>query len=268
MIVAIDMGNTNAVIGCMEGEKLIFTSHISTDRSKTVDEYALLFKGIFEMNRIDPKTLDGGIISSVVPMLRPVLRDAVQVLTGKKPLLVGAGVKTGLNIKIDNPAQLGGDLVVAAVAACAKYPRPIVIFDMGTATTASVIDQNGSYLGGMIIPGLRVAVDALSARASQLPLNISLEAPEHLIGTNTIDCMRSGAIYGNAAMIDGIIDRVEDELGAPVTAVATGNLVSLVTPYCERRIHEEPNLLLRGLGLLYEKNCRKPSEPASRGVNP
>ena len=166
-------------------------------------------------------------------------------------------MKTGLNIKIDNPAQLGGDLVVAAVGACAKYPRPIVLFDMGTATTVSVIDRSGSYLGGMIIPGLRVAVDALSARASQLPLNISLEAPESLIGANTIDCMRSGAIYGNAAMLDGIIDRVEEELCAPVTAVATGNLISMVLPYCERKIYPEPNLLLHGLRLLYEKNTRK-----------
>ena len=257
MIIAIDMGNTNAVIGCMEGEKMVFTSHISTDRSKTVDEYALLFKGILEMHGIDPNALEGGIISSVVPMLRPVLRDAVERLTGKRPLLVGAGVKTGLNIKIDNPAQLGGDLVVAAVGACAKYPRPIVLFDMGTATTVSVIDGKGDFLGGMIIPGLRVAVDALSARASQLPLNISLEAPESLIGANTIDCMRSGAIYGNAAMLDGIIDRVEEELCAPVTAVATGNLISMVLPYCERKIYPEPNLLLHGLRLLYEKNTRK-----------
>ena len=256
MIVAIDMGNTNAVIGCMEGEKLIFTSHISTDRSKTVDEYALLFKGIFEMNHIDPKTLDGGIISSVVPMLRPVLRDAVQMLTGKKPLLVGAGVKTGLNIKIDNPAQLGGDLVVAAVAACAKYPRPIVIFDMGTATTASVIDQNGSYLGGMIIPGLRVAVDALSARASQLPLNISLEAPEHIIGKNTAECMKSGTIYSAAAAMDGIIDRLSEELDGDVTVVATGGLAGKIVPHCRREITLDEDLLLKGLAVIYQKNRR------------
>ena len=239
MILAIDVGNTNAVIGCMDGKKPVFTAHISTDRSKTVDEYGLLLQGIFHRNGIDPKTLEGGIVSSVVPMLRPVLRDAVELLTGKKPLLVGAGLKTGLNIKIDNPAQLGGDLVV---------------FDLGTATTASVLDENGSYLGGMIIPGLRVAVDALSSKASQLPLNISLEPPASIIGTNTVDCMRSGAIYGHAAMLDGIIERVEEELGQPVTAVATGSLVSLVVPYCERKIYEEPDLLLQGLCLLYEKN--------------
>ena len=254
MILAIDVGNTNAVIGCMDGKKPVFTAHISTDRSKTVDEYGLLLQGIFHRNGIDPKTLEGGIVSSVVPKLRPVLRDAVELLTGKKPLLVGAGLKTGLNIKIDNPAQLGGDLVVVAVAACAKYRGPVVIFDLGTATTASVLDENGSYLGGMIIPGLRVAVDALSSKASQLPLNISLEPPASIIGTNTVDCMRSGAIYGHAAMLDGIIERVEEELGQPVTAVATGSLVSLVVPYCERKIYEEPDLLLQGLCLLYEKN--------------
>ena len=254
MILAIDVGNTNAVIGCMDGKKPVFTAHISTDRSKTVEEYALLLSGIFSLRGIAVSRLEGSILSSVVPVLTPVLRDAVESLTGEKPLVVGAGLKTGLNIKIDNPAQLGGDLVVVAVAACAKYRGPVVIFDLGTATTASVLDENGSYLGGMIIPGLRVAVDALSSKASQLPLNISLEPPASIIGTNTVDCMRSGAIYGHAAMLDGIIERVEEELGQPVTAVATGSLVSLVVPYCERKIYEEPDLLLQGLCLLYEKN--------------
>ena len=254
MILAIDVGNTNAVIGCMDGKKPVFTAHISTDRSKTVDEYGLLLQGIFHRNGIDPKTLEGGIVSSVVPMLRPVLRDAVELLTGKKPLLVGAGLKTGLNIKIDNPAQLGGDLVVVAVAACAKYRGPVVIFDLGTATTASVLDENGSYLGGMIIPGLRVAVDALSSKASQLPLNISLEPPASIIGTNTVDCMRSGMMYGTAAMIDGLVERMEEELGHRCTLIATGGLAQFITPLCKREIILEKDLLLKGLNIIYKKN--------------
>lgn len=254
MILAIDVGNTNIVVGGLEGKEILFTARFSTDRGKTEDEYAILLKGIFEMRSILPSQIDGGIISSVVPSLKKILRDAVQLLTGKIPLIVGAGVKTGLDIKIDNPAQLGSDLVVDAVAACAAYPKPILIFDMGTATTLSVIDAQGHYMGGMIFPGLRLAVDALSARASQLPFISLLEEPEQLIGTNTINCMTSGAIYGNAAMLDGIIDRVEEALGQPATVLATGGLVSRVIPYCKRKVIGDEHLMLRGLQILYEKN--------------
>ena len=169
---------------------------------------------------------------------------------------MGSGVKTGLNIKTDNPAQVGSDRVVDAVAACAKYPKPIMVVDMGTSTTVSVIDGKGDFLGGMIIPGLRLAVDALSAKASQLPQNISLEAPEKMIGANTLDCMKSGSVYGCAAMLDGLLGRVERALGASVTAVATGGNSSLVIPLCRRKFHLEPDLLLEGLRILYEKNVQ------------
>lgn len=257
MILAIDIGNTHIVVGCLEGETLSASFRLATDRSKTAEEYTLLLMGVFSMRGIDPESIEGGIISSVVPVLRPVLRDAVEKLTGKHPLLVGAGVKTGLNIKVDNPAQLGSDRVVDAVAACAKYPKPIMIVDMGTSTTISVIDREGSFLGGMIIPGLRLAVDALSSRASQLPQNISLEVPDKMIGTNTLDCMKSGSVYGSVAMLDGIITRLEKELGEPVTAVATGGNISMVAPLCRKKIHVEPDLLLQGLRILYEKNTQE-----------
>ena len=193
MILAIDIGNTQIVVGCLQGEERISSFRVATDRSKTAEEYALLLSGIFSLRGIAVSRLEGSILSSVVPVLTPVLRDAVESLTGEKPLVVGAGLKTGLNIKIDNPAQLGSDRVVDAVAACARYEKPVLIVDMGTSTTVSVVDGYNSILGGMSIPGLRVAVDALSSRASQLPLNISLEAPEKMIGTNTLDCMRSGS---------------------------------------------------------------------------
>ena len=147
--------------------------------------------------------------------------------------------------------------MVDAVAACARYEKPVLIVDMGTSTTVSVVDRDNSFLGGMIIPGLRVAVDALSSRASQLPLNISLEAPEKMIGTNTLDCMRSGSLYGTAAMLDGIVGRVEKQLGQPVTAVATGGLGRLVVPLCRRPFHYDPDLLLQGLGILFRKNHPK-----------
>ena len=167
--------------------------------------------------------------------------------------MVGSGLKTGLNILIDNPAQLGSDLVVDAVAAIAAYPKPIMIFDMGTATTLSVIDSKGNYLGGMIIPGISLALEALSSRTSQLP-RIRLDTPKKLIGSNTIDCMKSGTIYGNASMLDGIIDRVEKELGESPTVVATGGLSRSIVPYCERKIICDDNLMLKGLFILYQKN--------------
>lgn len=254
MLLAIDVGNTNIVLGCIEGDGIRCTARIATNRTRTEDEYAMSLAQIFALREIDPKKLDGAIISSVVPELKSVLVRAVQMLCGITPLVVGAGVKSGLNIRIDNPAQLGSDLVVGAVGAMAKYPKPLLVFDFGTATTLSVIDGKGAYRGGMIMPGLRLAVEALASRTAQLP-HISLEAPPRVIGTNTVDCMNAGAIYGNAAMLDGVIDRVEAELGEPVAAVvATGGLISKVAPYCRRKIEIEEDLMLWGLKIIYEKN--------------
>lgn len=256
MILAIDIGNTNTVLGGIEGDQPRFTLRIRSDRLKTADEYVLTIKGLLELKGVSPAEVEGGIISSVVPELKIVMECAMEMLTGKRFLVVGTGIKTGLNIKMDNPGQLGADLLVDAVAALAKYKPPLVIFDMGTATTLSVIDKDGCYVGGMIIPGLRLSMDALSARAAQLPY-INLDGPERLIGTNTISCMQSGAIYSNAAMIDGLLERVEEELGQPVTAVATGGLMSTVLPYCKRTVHFDENLMLEGLSILYRKNFVK-----------
>lgn len=254
MILAIDIGNTNIVLGCMEEEEILFTARYSTDRAKTEDEYALMLMDMFKFHDIFPDQIEGAIISSVVPELKTVFQLAVKEVTGKHPLIVSASLNTDLKIKIDNNNQLGSDLVVNAVAACAKYPKPIMIFDMGTATTLSVIDVQGAYIGGMIIPGLRLSVDALSAQTSQLP-RISLDPPEQLIGTNTINCMKAGAIYGSAAMLDGVIDRVEEALGGqPFSVIATGGLISEVLPYCKRKIIYDSNLMLQGLHILYEKN--------------
>lgn len=253
MILTIDIGNTNTVLGCWQGEKLILTVRLHTNRDQTADEYCLLVAGLLKNRGIAPGEISGGILSSVVPELRKVMKDAMELMTGRGFLCVGAGLKTGLNIRMDNPAQLGADLVVDAVAALAKYPPPLAIFDMGTATTMSVIDETGAYLGGMIIPGLRLSVDALSARAAQLPY-IPLGPPERFIGSNTIDCMQSGAVYGSALMIDGLIRRTGEELGRPVTAVATGGLMAVVHPFCREPLHYDENLMLEGLYLLYKKN--------------
>lgn len=253
MILAIDVGNTNIVLGGIEQGRHIFSARCSSDRNKTEDEYALIFQGILAMHGVAASDIEGGILSSVVPYLRTILPRAVKLLCGKDILVVGSGIKTGLNIRTENPAALGSDLVVDAVAALSKYPGPLAIFDMGTATTLSVIDRKGNYLGGVIMPGLRVSVDALSARAAQLPY-INFTAPERVIGTNTVECMQSGAIYGCAGMMDGLIDRVEEELGERVTVVLTGGLSRVVAPFCRRELHLEPDLLLDGLWVLYEKN--------------
>lgn len=254
MLLAIDVGNTNIVLGCMEGDTICCTARMATDRTRTEDEYAMSLAQIFDLRGVDTKKLDGAIISSVVPELKPILVRAVEMLCGITPLVVGAGLKSGLNIRIDNPAQLGSDLLVGAVGAMAKYPKPLLVFDFGTATTLSVIDEQGMYRGGMIMPGLRMAVEALASRTAQLP-HIDLEAPPKAIGTNTVDCMNSGAIYGNAAMLDGIIDRVAEELDQPIAAVvATGGLITKIAPYCKHEIAVENDLMLWGLKIIYEKN--------------
>lgn len=255
MVLTIDIGNTNTVLGCWREEKLILTVRLHTNRDQTADEYCLLINGLLRNRGIAPEEISGGILSSVVPELKNVMKDAMKLMTGKVFLSVGAGLKTGLNIRMDNPAQLGADLVVDAVAALSKYKPPLVIFDMGTATTMSVVDETGAYLGGMIIPGLRLSVDALSARAAQLPY-IHLGPPEKFIGSNTIDCMQSGAIYGSALMIDGLIQRTAEELGQPVTAVATGGLMAVVHNFCREPLHYDENLMLEGLYLLYKKNVK------------
>lgn len=256
MVLVIDAGNTNIVLGCMEGTRLRFTSRIRSDREKTEDEYALVFRNLFDLHRIDREEVEGSILSCVVSELTDSLCRAVEILVKKRPLVVGAGLKTGLNIKIDSPAQLGADLVADAVAALAKYPKPIIIFDIGTANTMSVIDRHGQFLGGAIMPGPRLSANSLSARTSQLP-RIELEAPPKVIARNTIQCIQSGLTYGHAAMMDGLIDRVEEELGEPAaTVVATGGLFGTIAPYCRHTIVRDDTLMLDGLRILYEKNRR------------
>jgi type III pantothenate kinase len=257
MILAVDAGNTNIVLGCMAGDAIRFTARVRTDRAKTEDEYALIFRNLFDLHQVERHGLDGAILSCVVSELTDVLRTAIETVIKKRPFVVGAGLKTGLNIKIDNPATLGADLVVDAVAALAKYPKPLAIFDMGTANTMSVIDSRGQFLGGAIMAGPRLAVDMLSTRTSQLP-HIELDAPPRVIGSNTIECMQSGAIYGHAAMIDGLIGRVEAELGEPLAAVvATGGLSARIIPFCQRKIILDEALMLQGLRIIYEKNRKQ-----------
>ncbi|MCI8830296.1 MAG: type III pantothenate kinase [Lachnospiraceae bacterium] len=253
MILAIDMGNTNIVIGGIDEQKTYFEERITTVHSRTSTEYALLIKDILELHSIDKSQIEGGIVSSVVPPLNAPIQSAIKKIFGRRPLMVGAGMKTGLNIIMDNPKTVGSDQIVDAIAALQEYPCPIIVIDMGTATTMSVIDKSGNYTGGVILPGLKVSLDSLSSKAAQLPY-ISLDIPGRVIGKNTIDCMRSGILYGNAAQMDGIIDRMEEELGETASVVATGGLSRFVTPLCRHKIHYDQALLLKGLLVLYRKN--------------
>ena len=252
MIFTIDIGNSNIVLGCMDTE-LICGERLSTDTSMTELEYAIDIKNLLEIHNINSKDITGCIISSVVPQITDSIRNAVYKVTGLTAMLVGPGVKTGLNILIENPAQLGSDLVVAAVAGINEYALPLVIIDMGTATKFSVINSKGDYLGVVIQPGVKVALNSLVSNTSMLQ-NISLEASAKVIGRNTIDCMKSGIIFGNAASVDGILMRIEEELGQEVNVVATGGLAESIIPYCKRDIIHDQNLILKGLKQIYDRN--------------
>ena len=253
MILAIDIGNSNIVIGILEKQHVLFEERLSTNHSLTEVEYAIAIKNILDLNNIEVSHLEGGILSSVVPPISTTVKRAAEKILGKKILQVGPGLKTGLNLKVDNPASLGSDRVVDAVAAIYHYPAPLILFDMGTATTISAIDHEGSYLGGVIIPGVKVSLDSLTKNTSQLP-KISLEAPRTTICTNTVDSMKSGVIFGNASLIDGMIERISKELEGDVTVVATGGLSRFILPYCKNKIIYDGTLLLKGLSILYQKN--------------
>lgn len=253
MILAIDMGNTNIVIGCIDDEKIHFVERMSTDHSKTELEYAISFKHVLELNQIDVKDIEGVIISSVVPPLLNTIKRAVNKVVNLTPKVVGPGIKTGLNILMDNPAQVGSDMIVSAVAGLKEYGAPLIFIDMGTATTISVIDANKNYIGGAILPGARISLNALVSNTAQLP-RISMEAPKKIIGKNTIDCMKSGVIFANAACIDGMVERMEEELGMKATVVATGGIAASIVPHCKREIIVDDGLLLKGLKLIYDKN--------------
>ena len=253
MILAIDVGNTNIVVGCIDDLKTYFIERLSTNRTKTELEYAVDLKNVLDIYHIKKTEIEGCIISSVVPQITNIVKLAAEKILKKNAIVLGPGVKTGLNIMMDNPGQLGADQVADAVAGISGYPVPLILIDMGTATTASVVNSKKQYVGGMILPGVGVSLDALTARASQLS-GISIDAPRHVIGKNTIECMKSGVLYSNAAALDGIIDRIEEELGSKTTVVATGGLAKKIVPHCRREIILDEDLLLKGLRIIYEKN--------------
>ena len=256
MVLAFDVGNTNIVIGCIVEGEISHVFRISTNSVRTADEYAIQISNILGFHGIERAGIDGAVISSVVPPLTRVFRNAVKLITGVNAIIVGAGLKTGMNILIDDPAQLGGDMVATAVGALASYELPVIIVDLGTATKMFVLDKNGGFIGGAILPGIAISMSALAAGTSQLP-RVPIEAPAKCISANTIDCMKSGAVFGAASAVDGMLERFEAELGERAQVVATGGLADVVYRHCKHKVVHDPNLTLRGLGIIFEKNRKR-----------
>ena len=253
MLLAIDIGNTNIVIGGFDGDDITFVARIATNAHKTEDEYATKIKSILALHEVDKTSVKGAIISSVVPPLNSVMKKAINIVYGIEPILVGPGVKTGLNILCDNPSQVGADLICACVGAQNIYGAPSLVIDMGTATKILMVNPDGAFTGASIIPGVGIALKALASGTAQLP-QISLEAPKSALGKNTIDAMRSGVVYGNASMLDGMIDRVMEEEGIEMPVIATGGLSSTIICHCKHDIIHDADLVLKGLKIIYEKN--------------
>lgn len=253
MLLTLDLGNTNITVGVFRDEELVCECRLATDRARTGDQYAVELLSVLRVYEVDPQAIHGAILSSVVPGLDTVLCAAVRRIIGIEPLIVGPGVKTGMNIRIDNPAQLGADLLVGAVAAVNKYGAPCIVWDFGTATTVSAVDSTGAFRGGAIMAGVATSLDSLISHASLLQ-RVHIKAPARTIGTNTGDSLRSGAVFGTAAMLDGMSDRIEDELGESATVIVTGGLGREIAAACRRRAIYDDRLLLDGLRLIYDKN--------------
>ena len=255
MILTVDIGNSNIVLGGVEEDRILFEARLRTDATKTSDEYCIDLKMILDVYHMSPQDIEGSIIASVVPQVLNSMQTAIRKISDRSILVVGPGLKTGLNIQIENPRQTGADLVVGCVAALRQHKAPLIVIDMGTATTMIVLDKNGALVGGSISPGVKISMDALTERTALLP-GLQLDQPRKAIGRNTIDCMRSGIMMGAACMIDGMIERMEAELGYRTTVVATGGIARFVVPMCRREIIYDKDLLIKGLAALYRDNRR------------
>ncbi|UHA75308.1 type III pantothenate kinase [Paenibacillus sp. 481] len=255
MILVVDVGNTNIVLGVYQNETLLHHWRLSTNRQATSDEYGVMIHNLFAMARLSVSDIQGVILSSVVPPIMRTMELLCEVYLHKTPIIVGPGVKTGLNIRYENPREVGADRIVNAVAAVDLYggQQPLVVVDFGTATTFDVIDIKGDYMGGAIMPGIGISTEALYQRASKLP-RIELTKPKSVIGRNTVHSMQAGIIFGYAGQVDGIIDRIADELGAKPKVIATGGLAELIASESRTIEHIDSLLTLEGLRLIYNRN--------------
>lgn len=253
MILTLDIGNTNIVIGGFENDELKFVSRVSTNVKETEDEYAVKLRNILILNNLNEASIEGAIISSVVPPLNNIMKKAVKFVSGKDALMVGPGIKTGINIRCDNPSSVGADLICACVASHNLYGSPSLIIDMGTATKIMVMDETGTFIGASIMPGVKIGLKALSSGTAQLP-HISLEAPLSVVGKNTVECMQSGVVLGAASLLDGMIDRFNEELGINHKVYATGGLSQIIVPHCRHEITLDVDMVLKGLNIIYHKN--------------
>lgn len=253
MLLALDVGNTNIVLGVYENDKLKYFWRIATDRSKTEDEYGLLIKSLFNNEGRTESEVTGAIISSVVPPIMTALETMCRKYFDVEPLVVGPGVKTGLNIKYENPKEVGADRIVNAIAAIQEYGSPLIIIDFGTATTYCYVDENGSYQGGAIAPGIGISTEALYTRTAKLP-RIELVPPDNIVGKNTVEAMQSGILYGYVGQVEGIVSRMKSQARKNPKVIATGGLAKLIAREAKIIDVVDPLLTLKGLQLIYKKN--------------
>ena len=267
MLVAVDIGNTNIVLGFLDGDAIAGTYRITTKANHTSDEYGLFLTEFLRMSGFQPSDVDDVIICSVVPKVMHSFRSSIVKFLDIDPMVVGPGIKTGMNVRVDDPKSLGADILADCAGAYYEYGGPVLVADFGTATTFNVVDENKVFRGGVICPGLSTGLRALGERCAQLP-QVHLSSPKSAIGVDTEKCMLSGSVLGTAVLLDGITQRIEEELGRPATLVVTGGLAKYVIPLCRHPLTYDPELLLKGLALLYQLNApqhERHHEPRSDG---
>ena len=253
MLLALDVGNTNIVLGLFSGKVLLHHWRIATRRDGTSDEYSILLQELFSLHGLQAKAVESAVISSVVPPLQVTLEEAVESHFGVKALLIGPGVKTGMPILYDNPREVGADRIVNAVAAIERYGKPAIVVDFGTATTFDVISERGEYLGGAIVPGIQISAEALFQHTAKLP-RIDITRPKVVVGKNTVASMQSGIYFGYLSLVEGMLGLIKAEMNFQPIVVATGGLAQLVVGSSPLIDHVDPLLTLEGLRIIYEKN--------------
>jgi type III pantothenate kinase len=253
MLLAIDVGNTNIVYGIFDGEKLVHQFRVETSRGRTADEYAVILRQLLAMRDVKPSDVTAAIVASVVPALTEPMLELVRRAFGHEALVVGPGIRTGMAILYENPREVGADRIVNGVAAFERFHSGLIVVDFGTATTFDCVSPKGEYLGGVICPGIQISADALFARAAKLP-RVEIAKPPKVVGRNTQHSMQSGIIYGYVGLVDGLVDRLLEELGFPCTVVATGGLARVIAPLSRTIKEVDDELTLTGLRILYERN--------------